>query len=87
MATVSIPLLLQDVTGEAREATVDGATIGELVDALDSRFPGLKGQIARDGTPVTTITFTVDGRIASLGLATPVPPGARVGILPTFGGG
>ncbi len=87
MATVSIPLLLRDVTGEVREATVEGATIGEVVDALDARFPGLKGQIARDGKPITTITFTVDGRIASLGLATPVSPDARVAILPTFGGG
>ncbi len=87
MATVSIPLLLRDVTGEVREATVDGATIGELVEALDARFPGLKGQIQRDGQAIATLTFTVDGKIAPAGLATTVPPDGRVAILPTFGGG
>ncbi len=87
MATVTLPLLLRDVTGEVRETSVEGNTIGEVVDALDAQFPGLKGQILRDGKPIVTITFTVDGRIAAAGLQTPVPPEARVAILPTFGGG
>lgn len=87
MATVTLPLLLRDVTGEVRETSVQGATIGEVIDALDARFPGLKGQILRDGKPIVTITFTVDGRIAASSLQTPVAPDSRVAILPTFGGG
>ncbi len=87
MATVTIPLLLSDVTGQVRETAVEGATIGELIDALDARFPGFRGQILRDGKPIATITFTVNGRIAAAGLQTPVPPDSRVAILPTFGGG
>jgi sulfur-carrier protein len=87
MATVTIPLLLSDVTGATREATVPGETIGELIDALDARFPGFRGQIQRGGKVVSTLTFTVDGKIATRGLETPVPPEARVAILPTFGGG
>ncbi len=87
MATITIPLLLSDITGEVREVTLEGTTIGELIDALDARFPGFRGQIQRDGKPISTLTFTVDGRIATSGFQTPVHPEARVAILPTFGGG
>lgn len=87
MATVRIPLLLSNITGEVREVTLEGATIGELIDSLDARFPGFRGQIQRDGKPISTLTFTVDGKIATSGFDTLVPPEAHVAILPTFGGG
>lgn len=87
MATVSIPLLLCDFTGGAREAEVDGATLGEVVSALDARFPGIEARIHDRGKMSPTLAFTVDGQIALRGLATPVGLQSRVHILPSMGGG
>ncbi|MDY0169113.1 MAG: MoaD/ThiS family protein [Thermoguttaceae bacterium] len=90
MATARTSLLFRDVTGatrEAEEAEVEGATVGELVDTLEAQFPGLRSQVEHDGKTISTITFTVDGMIATKGLQTHVPLEARVAILPTFGGG
>ncbi len=87
MATVSIPLLLKDVTGGVRRAEVQGATIAEVIAALEGLFPGIEARI-RDGQRIRPIfAFTVDGVIATQGLATPVGPASAVDILPVMGGG
>jgi len=87
MANVTIPLLFKDLTGGIREARIEGATVGEIVTALDRRFPGLAARIVEDGRPAVNVAIVVDGRIAGDGLATSVKPDSRVSILPAFGGG
>ena len=87
MATVTIPLLLKDVTGGARQAQVAGATLAEIVRALDSIHPGIEARIYSGGKLNPILAFTVDGAIAARGLETPVGPQSEVAILPTFGGG
>jgi len=87
MATVSIPLLLRDVTGGARRAEVTGSTLSEIITALDAIHPGIEAKI-RDGEKISpTLAITVDGKIASQGLDTPVGPDSEVCLLPSFGGG
>ncbi len=87
MATVSIPLLLKDVTGGIRRAEVQGSTIAEVIAALDGLFPGIEARI-RDGHRIRPIfAFTIDGVIAARGLETPVGPDSAVDILPVMGGG
>ena len=87
MAKVSIPLLLKDVTGGARQAEVAGATLAEIITALDALHPGIEARI-RDGERISPgLALTVDGRIATRGLDTPVGPLSQVSILPAFGGG
>ena len=87
MATVSIPLLLAEVTGGARRAEVPGATVEEIITALERIHPGIEVRI-RDGDKIRpTLAFTVDGKIAARGLATPVGPESEVCMLPSFGGG
>jgi len=87
MATVSIPLLFKDLTGGVRKAEVEGATLAELVAALEAIYPGLGAKIHSDGKISPNVALTVDGKIAAAGLATPVGPQAEVCILPAFGGG
>ena len=87
MATVTIPLLLADVTGGARRAEVEGTTLGDVIAALDRIHPGIEARV-RDGDKITPmLAFTVDGKIAARGLATPVGPESDVCMLPSFGGG
>jgi molybdopterin synthase sulfur carrier subunit len=87
MATVSIPLLLEEVTGGARRAEVAGQTLAEIVAALEAIHPGIESRI-HDGQKISPhLALLVDGRIATRGLATPVGPQSQVTILPAFGGG
>lgn len=87
MATVSIPLLLKDLTGGARRAEVAGGTLAEIIAALDAIHPGIQSRI-HDGEKLSpNLALVVDGKIATAGLATPVGPQSEVNILPAFGGG
>ena len=87
MATVSIPLLLKDLTAGARQAEVTGQTLAEVIAALDAIHPGIQSRI-HDGQKISpNLALVVDGKIATRGLATPVGPQSQVSILPTFGGG
>ena len=87
MATVSLPLLLENVTGGARQAEVAGATLAEIVAALEAVHPGIEARIRHGDKISPTLAFTVDGKIAARGLSTPVGPQSQVNILPAFGGG
>jgi len=87
MATVTIPLLLKDVTGGARRAEVPGATVAEVLRALEGVFPGIEGRVCNRGQLDPNLLVAVDGVLATEGLATPVRPQSEVSILPTFGGG
>jgi sulfur-carrier protein len=87
MATVLIPRMLSDLTGGVRRADVDGATLAEVVAALDRLYPGIETQIHRNGKISPHVALTVDGTIAMKGLATAVGPQSEVNILPSMGGG
>ncbi len=87
MASVSIPLLLEDVTGGARRAEVAGATLAEIVAGLEQLHPGIGDRIHNGRKINSNLALVVDGKIATRGLATPVGPESEVGILPAFGGG
>jgi len=87
MATVTIPLLLKDLTGGVRRAEVSGENLGEILRALDGIFPGLEAKMVSEGKILPYVTFTVDGAIAARGLDTPVGPESEVCILPSMGGG
>ena len=45
MSVVRIPPTLRQETGGEREVIAEGATVGELLDDLMSRFPPLRGQL------------------------------------------
>ena len=47
--TVRIPTQLRPATGGESEAQVEGATVGEVLDALFERFDGLRERISDEG--------------------------------------
>jgi molybdopterin converting factor small subunit len=56
------------------------ATVGEAIDALDARWPGMRDRL-RDSTPRIrrNVNLFVEGRRATL--ETPLTPGAAVTVL------
>ncbi|HEX3615477.1 MAG TPA: ubiquitin-like small modifier protein 1 [Solirubrobacteraceae bacterium] len=86
---VKIPTQLRAATGGEAVATVEGATVAEVLDALYERFDELKARIADDdGLRRFVNVYVGDEDIRFLdGLATPVADGAEVTILPAVAGG
>ncbi|MCG8693697.1 MAG: MoaD/ThiS family protein [Minwuiales bacterium] len=85
--TVVLPSALRALFPEApAETTVSAATVSDLLDALDARWPGMRDRV-RDSTPAIRrhMKVFVDGERASLD--TRLSPGAEVFILTAISGG
>jgi molybdopterin synthase sulfur carrier subunit len=66
----------------------DGATVAEVVDALDRAYPGLKNKLIRDGVVIPMHDIWINGRSIDFlqGLDTVLKEGDVVQIIPPFGG-
>jgi molybdopterin synthase sulfur carrier subunit len=72
--------------GAPRRIQANGATVEEVISALDVQIPGLSNRIVDAGPAIRThINVFVAGERATL--ATEVPPGAVVHVIPAVSGG
>ena len=79
----TLPPLFQDLP---RRVDVDAASVGEAIDALDARWPGLRDRLCDPGPALRPhINVYVDRERASL--ETPLEPGSRVDVLAAISGG
>ncbi|HVL94590.1 MAG TPA: ubiquitin-like small modifier protein 1 [Solirubrobacteraceae bacterium] len=88
--TVKIPTQLRAAAGGAAQAHVDGATVGEALEALYAEHGELRERIAGDDGQLRRFVnvFLAGEDIRFLdGLRTPVPDGAELTILPAVAGG
>ena len=87
MADVRLPRSLADLFPDApRRLYVPGATVAEVIDALDRAVPGARNRLMDAGPSLRThINIFVAGERATL--ATPVPDAAVVHIIPAVSGG
>lgn len=84
---VRLPGVLVDLfPGAPRRMEVAAATVGEMVNRLDERFPGMRDRLC-DSTPAVRrhINIFVDGERARLD--TPLPAGVEVFVLTAISGG
>ena len=86
---VKIPTQLRAATGGASSASVDGGTVGEVLDALYDQFGELRERIADDGGLRRFVNVYIGGEDIRFldGLDTPVADGDEVTILPAVAGG
>jgi len=87
---VRIPTMLRSAVGGSSAVTVDGATIGEILDELARRFPALAGQVVTDDGSLHKFVnvYLNDDDIRYLAkLDTKVGEGDTVSILPAVAGG
>ena len=80
------PLLVDLFPGSTRRLEVEAATVAEVIDALDARWPGMGDRI-RDTRPAIRkhMNVFVDGERSRL--ETPLRPGADVFIITAISGG
>lgn len=90
MATVRIPPVLRPSVGGEREVTADGATVGDVLNALVGDHPDVQGQLFADGGDlnkyVNVYLNDEDVRVLD-GLGTSVAESDTLQILPAMAGG
>jgi sulfur-carrier protein len=87
---VKLPTQLRPAAGGAAEAQVEGETVGEALEALYAQHGELRERIAgEDGELRRFVNVYLAGEDIRFldGLATPVPAGAELTILPAVAGG
>lgn len=88
--TVRVPTTLRTLTGGESEVAVDGATVGDVLTALDAAHPGFRDKIMDDEGNLRRFVnvFVADDDVRFMdGLATPVPDGETLSIIPAVAGG
>ena len=90
MATVKIPPVLRPSVGDRSEVSIDGSTVGDVLEALAAQYPQTRSQMfSTEGELNRYVNVYVndeDVRVQD-GLQTAVKPVDTVVILPAMAGG
>lgn len=87
---VRIPTILRTYTQDQSQVTAEGATLTEVLDSLESSFPGIRARVVDDEGKLrrfVNIYVSEEDVRFSQGLDTPTPDGAQVSIIPAVAGG
>jgi len=86
VAVVHIPTQWRADVG-ADQLEVGGATLRQVIAALEARAPGIADRVMADGRLRPELAISINGAIAERGLIEPVPDGAEIYLIPAIGGG
>lgn len=87
MPVVWIPSLLQGFTGGEDQVEVSGATVGEIIDNLEARFPGVKERLVGGAELRPHIAVAIDGDVSPEGLEQDVQESSEIHFIPALSGG
>jgi molybdopterin converting factor small subunit len=87
MATVFIPSLMQSLTNGEHRVEIEGATVRQIINNLDTRYPGMKERLVEANRVKSNISVAIDGEVTTLGLLGKVGESSEVHFLPAIGGG
>ena len=88
--TVRIPTTLRPMAGGNSQVQVEGSTLADVIEALEAAHPGLKDRLLDESGAMRKFVniFVADDDVRYLdGLATAVPAGETVSIIPAVAGG
>jgi molybdopterin converting factor small subunit len=86
---VRIPAPLRTLTGGKDEVSAAGATLGEVINDLETRHPGIRDRLVDEKGVRRFVNIYVgdeDTRFLG-GLKAPVTAGAEISIVPAIAGG
>ena len=87
MPRVFIPALMRPLTGGIEDISVPAGNVRQLIDELESRFPGIRDRLCEGDALKPGMTVAVDGNVSSLGLMQKLNEQSEVHFLPSIGGG
>jgi molybdopterin synthase sulfur carrier subunit len=88
--TVRIPTTLRPLSGGANTVQVEGGTLAEVIEQLESTHAGFRDRLLDDAGALRKFVnvFVADDDVRYLdGLDTKVPEGETVSIIPAVAGG
>jgi molybdopterin synthase sulfur carrier subunit len=89
-ATVRIPTILRTFTSGTGEVPAEGTTLREVLDHLESSFPGIRGRIVDESGALRRFVnvYVGDDDVRFIGgLDAEIADGARISIIPAVAGG
>ena len=87
MPTVVIPSLMRKLTDGEENITLRGATVREVIDNLESRYPGMKERLCEEDRLKPGIAVYINGLLTRGSLLEHVDTDAEIHFLPAIGGG
>ena len=87
MPIVFVPPLMRTLTNGLEQVEIPGTTVRQVIDALDSQYPGVKARLCLKDDLIPGMAVAVDGHMSTLGLRQKVQPHSEVHFLPAIGGG
>ncbi|MCE9527118.1 MAG: MoaD/ThiS family protein [Planctomycetales bacterium] len=87
MPLVFIPAQIRSLTGGKAQIELTAGSVREVVEVLESRFPGIKERLCQGDELAPGLQLSIDHVMSSRGLRTKLKPGSEVHFLPAFGGG
>lgn len=87
MPTIFIPAQLRSLTDGLTTVELTAADVGEAIDRLDERFPGIRARLCQGGDLMPGLQVSIDHRFTRQGLAAELAPRSEVHFLPVIGGG
>ncbi|NEA31656.1 MoaD/ThiS family protein [Streptomyces sp. SID13031] len=88
--SVRVPTILRPYTQGVSEVSVEGATLSEVLESLDTSYPGIKGRVLDESGELrrfVNIYVDNDDVRFSEGLQTPIKDGGQISIIPAVAGG
>ena len=87
MPTVAIPALMRNLTGGIESVTIPGATVREVIDNLENRYPGMKVRLCEEDRLKPGIAVYIDGILTRGSIREQVDADAEIHFLPAISGG
>ncbi len=84
---VWIPPVHRDLTGGVERVHVEAATIGEVVAALDARFPGIAARLTVGDGLRPGIAVAVNGALSPRGVRQRLDAPSEIHFVPAMAGG
>ena len=78
---------MQGLTKGEDRVEVQGFTVRQIIDNLDSAYPGVKDRLVEKSRIKPGFSVAVDGEVTPLGILGRVQENSEVHFLPAIGGG
>ena len=87
MAIVHIPTQLRTLTGGVERVAAQGASLRQIIAALDEAHPGLAARLVNGDGISPGLAVSIDGAFTNRGLLAKVGPDSEIHFMPAIGGG
>ena len=88
MPQVFIPSLMRKLTNNQEMVEVEGSTLREVINNLETQFPGIKERVLYQDTRLAPgLAAAIDGVVTEDGLRTQVSPNCEIHFVTQIAGG